>query len=398
MVVSLSINLMFFFHSILVVTSTGEVIPLTVKGSDTIREIKLKIQANEHIRIHQPELFFKENVSKYTNNNLANLPIKKESTSESVGFMNIFIKNLEGRIIYSLEVKPSDTIGNVKAKIMAGYRQVLMFNDVVLENNGTLAHFHVVNGSILTYIDKADRKMEIFVNILTRKTISLLVTPTDTIANVKLTIFYQERIPVDEQVMIFNGMALENSGTLFDFHIKGESTLALMRRSRGLMQISIKTLKGYAITVEVNPSYTIGIVKSKIQDKMDIPHEEQELIFNEVVLDNIDTIADFNIGEESTLTLVRKSTGHMHIFIKTLSGKTINMKVKPSDTVYNVVSKIANMEGLPRCQVRLLVDGRCLNDSLTLADYDIHEKSTIDSMVHLKEIREAHLMVHYILY
>ncbi|KAJ0624351.1 putative Ubiquitin-like domain-containing protein [Helianthus annuus] len=226
--------------------------------------------------------------------------------------------------------------------------------------------------------------MEIFVNTSTRKTISLSVTPTDTIANVKLTIFYRERIPVDEQVLIFNGMALENSGTLFDFRIKGGSTLALMRRSRGLMQISIKTLKGYAITVEVNPSYTIGNVKSKIQDKMDIPHEEQELIFNEVVLDNIDTIADSNIGEESTLTLVRKSTGHMHIFINTMSGKTINMKVKPSDTVYNVVSKIANMEGLPRCQLTLLFDGRGLIDSLTLADYHIHEKSTIDSMVRLK--------------
>ncbi|KAM0053225.1 putative Ubiquitin-like domain-containing protein [Helianthus debilis subsp. tardiflorus] len=368
-------------HEIKVVTSTGEVIPLPVKGSDTIREIKLKIQAKEHIRIHQQQLFFKENVSKYTNNNLANLPIKKESTRESAGLMNIFIKNLEGRIIYFFEVKPSDTIGNVKAKIMSGSGHVLMFNDVVLEDNGTLADFHIVAGSILTCIDKADRKMEIFVNTFTRKTISLLVTPTDTIENVKLSIFYEERIPVDEQVLIFNGMALEDSGTLFDFHVSGKSTLTLMRRSKGLMQIFIKTFSEGVITVEVNPSYTIGNIKSKIQDKIHIPHDEQELIFNEEVLDNIDTIADSNINEESTLTLVRKSTGHMHIFIKVKDGQTINMKLKPSDTIYNVRSKIANHEGVPRRRLILLFNGRGMIDGLTLADYHILEKSTIDSMI-----------------
>ncbi|MFS7908387.1 putative Ubiquitin-like domain-containing protein [Helianthus anomalus] len=364
-----------------IVTSTGKVFAATVKGSDTIGEIKLKIQAKEHIPIHQQELFFKQNVPKYTNNNLASLPVKKESTRESVGFMNIFIKNLEGRIIYSLEVKPSDTIGNVKAKIMSGSGHVLMFNDVALEDNGTLADFHIVTGSILTCIDKADRKMEIFVNTFTRKTISLLVTPTDTIENVKLSILYEERIPVDEQVLIFNGMALEDSGALFDFHVSGKSTLTLMRRSKGLMQIFIKTFSEGIITVEVNPSYTIGNIKSKIQDKIHIPHDDQELIFNEVVLDNIDTIADSNINEESTLTLVRKSTGHMHIYIKVKDGQTIYMKLKPSDTVYNVRSKIANHEGVPRRRLMLLFNGRGMIDGLTLADYHILEKSTIDSMI-----------------
>ncbi|KAJ0799414.1 putative Ubiquitin-like domain-containing protein [Helianthus annuus] len=82
----------------------------------------------------------------------------------------------------------------------------------------------------------------------------------------------------------------------------------------------------------------------------------------------------------------------MHIFIKTMSGKTINMKVKPSDTVYNVVSKIADMEGLPRCQLTLLFDGRGLIDSLTLADYHIHEKSTIDSVGTLNRRLEKHIL------
>ncbi|KAJ0624373.1 putative Ubiquitin-like domain-containing protein [Helianthus annuus] len=261
---------------------------------------------------------------------------------------------------------------------MSGSGHVLMFND---EDNGTLADFHVVTGSILACIDKADRKMEISVNTITRKTIPLLVTPTDTIENVKLSIFYEERIPVDEQVLIFNGMALEDSGTLFDFHVSGKSTLTLMRRSKGLMQMFIKTFSKGVITVEVNPSYTIGSIKSKIQDKIHIPHDEQELIFSEVVLDNIDTIANSNINEELTLTLVLKSTGHMHIFIKVKDGNTINMKLKPSDTVYNVRSKIANHEGVPRRRLILLFNGRGMIDGLTLVDYHILEKSTIDSMI-----------------
>ena len=215
--------------------------------------------------------------------------------------------------------------------------------------------------------------MKIHIKSLNGKTIDLDANSNDTIRSIKEKIRDKEEIPIDYIRLIYFGKQLEDDKELDDYKIINDSTISGVFFLRRFKNISVKTIFGKILNINVKPSDTIEIIKQKIKDEEGLDPTQIHLFYNKMLLNNDKTLLDYNFSSQSILKIVPKGI----IQIENLNGKIIDIEAKHSDSIETIKEKIKYKEGYNPTLFQLFYDEILLEDDKTLEDYDISSKFII---------------------
>ena len=110
--------------------------------------------------------------------------------------------------------------------------------------------------------------------------------------------------------------------------------LSMLCMNASAMQIFVKTLTGKTITLEVEPTDSISAVKTKIQKKEGIPPANQQLTYQDKLLENDnETLADHHVQKESTLILTLRLPGTAEN-LKSVSDETALKAAVQTENAY----------------------------------------------------------------
>ncbi|XP_078410790.1 2'-5'-oligoadenylate synthase 3-like [Cetorhinus maximus] len=147
-------------------------------------------------------------------------------------------------------------------------------------------------------------------------------------------------------------------------------------------EITVFTLDGSSLSLNVNIDNTISMIKKQIQQKWDIPVYQQRLSFNEAILDDNKSLLHSGIFFDARLHLV--ITTSMQIFVRTVNGRVLTLDVSPTDKVLSLRNKIESLERLSSNQYYLTYGSIPLEDGRTLESYGIKQHSTITINLRLR--------------
>lgn len=221
--------------NVIVRTPAGEEISIPVNVYDSIRKLKKKVKAKHGVPVEDQDLVWKGEPLDDPESTLEDLGVSDGDVIDlgpsNQDTINVTVRSPDGNE-YPIQIKPSDTIRDIKQKLQQNHDipengQQLSLKGMPLDDAQAAAEAcGIRDGDIL---DLLGDKIHLTIKTPDGKKLPVVVTPNDTVRDLKQMVEDDDGIPVADQNLSLDGKPLDKaSETMRDIAVKDGDTIDLM--------------------------------------------------------------------------------------------------------------------------------------------------------------------------
>ncbi|XP_033899617.3 uncharacterized protein LOC117426290 [Acipenser ruthenus] len=154
--------------------------------------------------------------------------------------MQIKVTTLTGTC-YPVEMDPSATVGQLKQEIERRF-SVPPFMELAMQKNGhkdledegrRLSECGLEHGDTVVMVVTEPKSMQVFLRNDKGKTHTYDIFPGETVTEFRQKVYRVEKVPPDQQVLLYESKPLQDGRKLEDYNIRPHTTITLNLRLRG---------------------------------------------------------------------------------------------------------------------------------------------------------------------
>ncbi|KAK1593016.1 hypothetical protein Q3G72_034446 [Acer saccharum] len=289
--------------------------------------------------------------------------------------INVYLKVMK---TVAMKVNKSETVRNLKALFREkegtseGVKD-LFFAGEQLQDDERLVDHAIQTDTSLYVVLENDVGTKLYVKIpRNQKTITVIAMAHHTVRDIKSMIQAKEGIPSYQFTLLYKGKLLRDDILVASLNMKSEATLHLILNPKPVIWIFVKAPIGDILKLEIPVLLTVGDVKSLVGSMIGMSVSDQIMIYGGEQLEDCKILAFYDVKEESMLEICPPS---IQIFVKTATEDIVKVKVKVLFTVGDVKAIVGGEIGYSVSFQNLFYAGKKLEDSKTIACYDIKDQS-----------------------